>query len=106
MMAHLQLSETDQQSMKDLGLAFTPNMHIVPFAPQQVSVHSSMALAGARRLWLLKQAAGLHTRNPTAASLQDLLGHPKLGAFVTHAGGNSFYEAVHHGAPQVVVPLW
>eukprot|EP00058_Branchiostoma_floridae_P004419 XP_002589907.1 hypothetical protein BRAFLDRAFT_81965 [Branchiostoma floridae] len=35
----------------------------------------------------------------------DLLGHPKTRAFVTHAGSNGLYEALYHGVPVVCTPL-
>ncbi|XP_040822702.1 UDP-glucuronosyltransferase 2B14-like isoform X1 [Ochotona curzoniae] len=36
----------------------------------------------------------------------DLLGHPKTRAFVTHGGANGVYEAIHHGIPMVGLPLF
>ncbi|XP_078597350.1 UDP-glucuronosyltransferase 2C1-like [Branchiostoma floridae x Branchiostoma japonicum] len=36
----------------------------------------------------------------------DLLGHPQTRAFVTHAGINGVYEALHHGVPMVCLPLF
>ncbi|XP_004392941.1 PREDICTED: UDP-glucuronosyltransferase 2B31-like isoform X5 [Odobenus rosmarus divergens] len=36
----------------------------------------------------------------------DLLGHPKTKAFVTHGGANGIYEAIHHGIPMVGIPLF
>ncbi|KAG7218998.1 hypothetical protein INR49_005898, partial [Caranx melampygus] len=36
----------------------------------------------------------------------DLLGHPKTRAFVTHGGTNGLYEAVYHAVPLVGVPLF
>ncbi|XP_062054743.1 UDP-glucuronosyltransferase 2B16-like isoform X2 [Lepus europaeus] len=36
----------------------------------------------------------------------DLLGHPKTKAFVTHGGANGIYEAIHHGIPMVGLPLF
>ncbi|XP_051675718.2 UDP-glucuronosyltransferase 2B14 [Oryctolagus cuniculus] len=36
----------------------------------------------------------------------DVLGHPKTKAFVTHGGANGIYEAIHHGIPMVGLPLF
>lgn len=37
---------------------------------------------------------------------QDILGHKKLRAFITHGGLLSMYETVYHGAPAVVMPVF
>ncbi|XP_072118500.1 UDP-glucuronosyltransferase 1A1-like [Mobula birostris] len=36
----------------------------------------------------------------------DLLGHPKTRAFITHGGSNSIYEAICSGVPSVMLPLF
>ena len=37
---------------------------------------------------------------------QDLLGHPKIRLFITHGGLNSKQEAVYHGVPFIVMPVF
>ena len=39
------------------------------------------------------------------APQNDVLGHPAVNAFLTHAGINSIYEAAYHAVPVVSVPL-
>ncbi|XP_069869178.1 UDP-glucuronosyltransferase 2B31-like [Dipodomys merriami] len=36
----------------------------------------------------------------------DLLGHSKTKAFITHGGTNGVYEAIYHGIPMVGIPLF
>ncbi|XP_061591150.1 UDP-glucuronosyltransferase 2C1-like isoform X2 [Cololabis saira] len=35
----------------------------------------------------------------------DVLGHPKTKAFVTHGGTNGIYQAIYHGVPVLGIPL-
>lgn len=37
---------------------------------------------------------------------QDILGHDKIKAFITHGGLLSLFETVYHGTPIVVMPVF
>lgn len=51
----------------------------------------------------LHLAANIKTVN--WAPQNNVLGHPAVKAFVTHAGSNGLYEAAYHGVPVVSIPL-
>ncbi|XP_059355819.1 UDP-glucuronosyltransferase-like isoform X1 [Carassius carassius] len=36
----------------------------------------------------------------------DLLGHPKVKAFITHGGSHGIYEGIYNGVPMVMLPLF
>uniref|UniRef100_A0A4W3GPN4 UDP-glucuronosyltransferase n=1 Tax=Callorhinchus milii TaxID=7868 RepID=A0A4W3GPN4_CALMI len=36
----------------------------------------------------------------------DLLGHPKTRAFITHGGTNGIYEAIYHAVPLIGIPIF
>ncbi|KAM5337845.1 UDP-glucuronosyltransferase 2A1-like isoform 2-T3 [Glossophaga mutica] len=49
---------------------------------------------------------GANTRLYDWMPQNDLLGHPKTKAFITHGGTNGIYEAIYHGVPMVGVPMF
>ncbi|XP_037752534.1 UDP-glucuronosyltransferase 2A2 isoform X5 [Chelonia mydas] len=61
-------------------------------------------------LWRYKgkkpETLGPNTRIYDWIPQNDLLGHPKAKAFITHGGTNGIYEAIYHGIPMVGIPLF
>ncbi|XP_077659445.1 UDP-glucuronosyltransferase 2B31-like isoform X2 [Urocitellus parryii] len=49
---------------------------------------------------------GPNTRIYNWIPQNDLLGHPKTKAFITHGGANGIYEGIYHGIPMVGIPLF
>ncbi|KAM5158670.1 UDP-glucuronosyltransferase 2B17-like isoform 2-T2 [Callospermophilus lateralis] len=49
---------------------------------------------------------GPNTRIYNWIPQNDLLGHPKTKAFITHGGTNGIYEGIYHGIPMVGIPLF
>ncbi|XP_041642488.1 UDP-glucuronosyltransferase 2A1-like [Cheilinus undulatus] len=49
---------------------------------------------------------GANTRLYDWIPQNDLLGHPKARAFITHGGTNGIYEAIYHGVPMVGLPMF
>ncbi|XP_011679716.1 UDP-glucuronosyltransferase 2C1-like [Strongylocentrotus purpuratus] len=63
-----------------------------------------------RVIWLLKTPPPF----PIPANIKilpwlpqnDILGHPQTRALFFHGGHNSYYEAIYHGVPVVVMPIY
>ncbi|XP_025029027.1 UDP-glucuronosyltransferase 2A2 isoform X2 [Python bivittatus] len=49
---------------------------------------------------------GANTRTYDWIPQNDLLGHAKTKAFITHGGTNGIYEAIYHGIPMVGIPMF
>ncbi|CAL8464217.1 g3752 [Coccomyxa elongata] len=49
---------------------------------------------------------GNNTKVVTWAPQNDVLGHPRTKAFLSHCGVNSLYEAAYHGVPVVALPFF
>uniref|UniRef100_U3KM06 UDP-glucuronosyltransferase n=1 Tax=Oryctolagus cuniculus TaxID=9986 RepID=U3KM06_RABIT len=72
-------------------------------------IASALAQIPQKVLWKFKgkkpATLGANTRIYDWIPQNDLLGHPKTKAFITHGGMNGIYEAIYHGVPMVGVPL-
>ncbi|XP_003222407.1 UDP-glucuronosyltransferase 2A1 isoform X1 [Anolis carolinensis] len=52
------------------------------------------------------ETLGTNTRIYDWIPQNDLLGHPKTKAFITHGGTNGIYEAIYHGIPMIGIPMF
>uniref|UniRef100_A0A2K6SZD5 UDP-glucuronosyltransferase n=1 Tax=Saimiri boliviensis boliviensis TaxID=39432 RepID=A0A2K6SZD5_SAIBB len=73
-------------------------------------IASALAKIPQKVLWRFDgnkpHALGHNTRVYKWMPQNDLLGHPKTRAFITHGGSNGIYEAIYHGIPMVGIPLF
>ncbi|XP_073093612.1 UDP-glucuronosyltransferase 2B31-like [Manis javanica] len=73
-------------------------------------IASALAQIPQKVLWRfdgkIPDTLGQNTRLYKWIPQNDLLGHPKTKAFVTHGGTNGIYEAIYHGIPMVGIPLF
>ncbi|XP_058523228.1 UDP-glucuronosyltransferase 2B31 isoform X2 [Ochotona princeps] len=73
-------------------------------------IASALAQLPQKVLWRYSgkkpRTLGPNTQLHTWVPQNDLLGHPKTRAFITHGGTNGIYEAIHHGVPLVGIPLF
>ncbi|XP_058578347.1 UDP-glucuronosyltransferase 2A2 isoform X1 [Neofelis nebulosa] len=73
-------------------------------------IASALAQIPQKVLWRYKgkkpATLGANTRLYDWIPQNDLLGHPKTKAFITHGGTNGIYEAIYHGVPMVGVPMF
>ncbi|XP_068961453.1 UDP-glucuronosyltransferase 2B17-like isoform X2 [Petaurus breviceps papuanus] len=73
-------------------------------------IAAALAQIPQKVLWRYKgkkpDTLGPNTRIYDWIPQNDLLGHPKTKAFITHGGTNGIYEAIYHGIPMVGVPMF
>ncbi|MEQ2161891.1 UDP-glucuronosyltransferase 2A1 [Goodea atripinnis] len=73
-------------------------------------IASALAQISQKVLWRYSgekpQTLGSNTRMYDWIPQNDLLGHPKTKAFITHGGTNGMYEAIYHGVPMVGIPMF
>ncbi|XP_038560681.1 UDP-glucuronosyltransferase 2A2-like [Micropterus salmoides] len=73
-------------------------------------IASALAQIPQKVLWRYSgekpKTLGANTRIYDWIPQNDLLGHPKTRAFITHGGTNGIYEAIYHGVPMVGIPLF
>ncbi|KAM9238112.1 LOW QUALITY PROTEIN: UDP-glucuronosyltransferase 2B17-like [Dugong dugon] len=73
------------------------------------TITSALAQIPQKVLWYdgkKPDTLGSNTRLYKWIPQNDLLGHPKTKAFITHGGTNGIYEAIYHGIPMVGIPLF
>ncbi|XP_048367271.1 UDP-glucuronosyltransferase 2A2-like, partial [Sphaerodactylus townsendi] len=75
--------------------------NMIAFALSQIPQKVLWRYKGKRPVTL-----GSNTRLYDWIPQNDLLGHPKTRAFITHGGTNGIYEAIYHGIPMVGIPLF
>ncbi|XP_051822416.1 UDP-glucuronosyltransferase 2A3-like isoform X7 [Antechinus flavipes] len=73
-------------------------------------IAAALAQIPQKVLWRYKgkkpDTLGPNTKTFDWIPQNDLLGHPKTKAFITHGGTNGIYEAIYHGIPMIGVPMF
>ncbi|XP_077159023.1 LOW QUALITY PROTEIN: UDP-glucuronosyltransferase 2A2-like [Paroedura picta] len=100
------------QSSGEHGLVVFSLGSMVQNLTDEKSTEIALALSRIpqRVIWRYKgkrpSTLGANTRLYDWIPQNDLLGHPKTKAFITHGGTNGIYEAIYHGIPMVGIPLF
>ncbi|KAB0354563.1 UDP-glucuronosyltransferase 2C1-like [Muntiacus reevesi] len=106
-----ELEEFVQSSGKDGVVVFTLGSMIKNLSEEKSNmIASALAQIPQKVLWKYAgkkpETLGANTRLYKWIPQNDLLGHPKTRAFVTHCGTNGIYEAIYHGVPMVGIPVF
>ncbi|XP_075960880.1 UDP-glucuronosyltransferase 2A2-like isoform X3 [Anarhichas minor] len=100
------------QSSGDAGIVvFTLGSFIKNITTEKANmIASALAQVPQKVLWRYSgekpATLGANTRLFDWIPQNDLLGHPKTRAFITHGGTNGIYEAIYHGVPMVGIPMF
>ncbi|RXN28587.1 UDP-glucuronosyltransferase 2C1-like protein [Labeo rohita] len=100
------------QSSGDDGIVVFTLGSLVDKMPKEISnkIASALAQIPQKVLWRYggekPDTLGENTRIYKWIPQNDLLGHPKTKAFITHGGTNGIYEAIYHAVPMVGIPLF
>ncbi|XP_062963305.1 UDP-glucuronosyltransferase 2C1-like isoform X1 [Cynocephalus volans] len=106
-----ELEEFVQSSGKDGVVVFTLGSMVQNLTEEKANmIASALARIPQKVLWgytgKKPDTLGPNTRLYEWIPQNDLLGHPKTRAFITHCGTNGIYEAIYHGVPMVGIPLF
>ncbi|XP_019221083.1 UDP-glucuronosyltransferase 2A2 isoform X3 [Oreochromis niloticus] len=105
------LEEFVQSSGDDGIVIFTLGSMINNITKEKANmIASGLAQIPQKVLWRYRgekpESLGANTRIYDWIPQNDLLGHPKARAFITHGGTNGIYEAIYHGVPMVGIPMF
>ncbi|XP_038638496.1 UDP-glucuronosyltransferase 2A1-like [Scyliorhinus canicula] len=103
--------EAFMQSSGEHGVVYMSLGTLVTSLPPELTVTIAEAFARLPQkvIWrhLGERPANLGNNTLLASWVpqNDILGHPKTRAFVSHGGTNGLYEAIYHGVPVLGLPL-
>uniref|UniRef100_A0A452TR98 UDP-glucuronosyltransferase n=1 Tax=Ursus maritimus TaxID=29073 RepID=A0A452TR98_URSMA len=106
-----EMEEFVQSSGENGIVVFTLGSMIKTMPEERANtIASALAQIPQKVLWRFDgkkpDTLGPNTRLYKWIPQNDLLGHPKTKAFITHGGANGIYEAIYHGIPMVGIPLF
>uniref|UniRef100_A0A2K5I6L9 UDP-glucuronosyltransferase n=2 Tax=Colobus angolensis palliatus TaxID=336983 RepID=A0A2K5I6L9_COLAP len=107
----LEMEEFVQSSGENGIVVFSLGSMISNMSEESANmIASALAQIPQKVLWKFDgkkpNTLGSNTRLYKWLPQNDLLGHPKTKAFITHGGTNGIYEAIYHGIPMVGIPLF
>ncbi|XP_044124045.1 UDP-glucuronosyltransferase 2A2 isoform X1 [Neovison vison] len=106
-----EMEEFVQSSGEDGVVVFSLGSMVKNLTDEKANlIASALAQVPQKVLWRYKgkkpATLGDNTRLYDWIPQNDLLGHPKTKAFITHGGTNGIYEAIYHGIPMVGLPMF